>query len=354
MRTLWAHCCGQTISSSQVAAGRGFYSYNGTVAVASDLGRGGNTPVISIGNATADQFNKVTARSINTYTDDIYVAWRISRSSGTPNTNSFYPFKITNWGGNLIVGLLGTGAGNGSLTLVYAGGTVALSSAVTMNTTQQFVEIYCKPLSSNGILIMRVDGAEVYSATNLSFASFYMKPCLVHWSNTYSLVHYLQDPIIRDTNGGSLEWLGPLAFVHADLPNGDGAQTDFTADGGGSHYVNVDDTISNDATDKNRSVTVGNIELYTFPSLPSNIEVVHAVGIAATGNPVTANAGYYLEGRSRSSGGTQYAFGESKLGPATWQSNCLGFMDNNPATGVPWASKSAAEAYQLGVKHAVA
>lgn len=350
MRTLWAFSP-DVHSSAQVQAYRGFFSGSGTtnLTIVANAGRGGNTSVISFNSSSTAYAYCAIARGFQTDLPDLYVFFRINTASGGFGANTLGVVKGVNSAGTTIWELKQNGA-SGVLDLYYENNLVQ-AGAITVGVSSQVVEIYCKPLGSGaGILTMKVDGTTVYTSSSLTFANTegLNKVYFGQMANTGKT--YYQDLILQDTNGGSLTWLGVNTVLQADLPTGDGTTLNWTADGEGSHYVNVDETTSNDATDKNRSTSTGNIDLYTFPALPSTISTIHAVGVMVVNQPVAANGAAYMQGECRI-GSTNYNTSASALGASAWNDTCLPFFDVDPSTGAAWASRSAVDNAQFGVKH---
>jgi hypothetical protein len=354
VRTLFTHDCGASVSSSQIQAYRGFWSGAGTTNLTINSTGGRNsTPVIEIATAATNLVNYLVARPTPAENTNLYLFFRISTSNGTFLTmsSSYVVLKGTDNAGNELWSLRGNGGATGALDL-YREGSLVQAGALALSTSQQVVEIYCKPAgSSAGILIMKVDGTTVYSSSSLTFTltAGLNKVYFGNHAGTGNKLR-LQDIIIQDTNGDSLTWLGPLSVLLTDFPTGDGASVQWTADGGGSHYVNVDETTSNDATDKERSTSTGNVDLFTFSALSTTYSTIYSVGIVATNQPVNTGGACYLQSQCRV-GSTIYNGASSNIGASSWNQTCLAYFDKDPSTNAAWASRSAVDNAQFGIKH---
>src|SRR5690606_7067304 len=139
-----------------------------------------------------------------------------------------------------------------------------------------------------------------------------------------------------DTTGSANnDFLGDQV-VEGVFPDGDGASTDFTPTGGGSHYTQVDDpaTALNSA-DYVQSDTVGHKDYFTFADLTfieGGINGVAAV-VAASLDSLGSRT---MRVRFRNSGGTEYSSAGAKTIADTAVAEQLTLFEEEPVGAAAW------------------
>jgi hypothetical protein len=82
--------------------------------------------------------------------------------------------------------------------------------------------------------------------------------------------------VLDDQGTDQTTRIGPC-FIETVFPDADGTTNDFTAQGAGANYVEVDETTPDDDTTYNSSSTVNHKDLYGHAALTGNIGTVYAV-----------------------------------------------------------------------------
>lgn len=132
-----------------------------------------------------------------------------------------------------------------------------------------YVEWKVKIDPSTGTYEVRVDGVNVLSGTGANTrntANSTANQALINSLGGFTLT--FDDLYILNTSGSANnDFLGECR-IFTSLPTGDDASfKQWTPSTGTSHFANVDDNPPNDDTDFNSSATVGQIDLFTFPSI---------------------------------------------------------------------------------------
>lgn len=159
-------------------------------------------------------------------------------------------------------------------------GTVLGTSASTISTSYQYIEVFVTIHNSAGAYEVRVNGATVISGSgadtqstgNTSWNAIKFGNVSTGATGTRTMDY--DDLYIADGTN-SQTFLGDVR-VDALFPSGAGSTTQFTPSTG-SNYQNVDETNPNGDTDYNSSSNAGDIDTFATPDAPSSGAVIYAV-----------------------------------------------------------------------------
>jgi len=170
-------------------------------------------------------------------------------------------------------------------------------------------------ISDTGSVTIRVDGVEVIDLdpVDTQNGSTTTIGSLQINFGTGTVQLELDDLYILDTNGSAPQntYLGDCQVI-ALLPTGNGATSDFTPSTG-ANWENVDENPHSDDTNHNESSTGLDVDLYTYPTIPTitgGSTVVSLKVLAATKRPDSAYSDIELVARPAS---TNFFSGEFAL-----------------------------------------
>ena len=144
---------------------------------------------------------------------------------------------------------------------------------------------------------------------------------------------YIDDLYCLNTSGSvNNTFLGDSRIV-TNLPNADGASTQWTPSTGSTHYNLVNEANPNDDTNYVNSATAGQLDLYKYPSI-SISGAIAGVQITMCARKDDAGA-RTVSAEYRSAGGTNYA-GGSSFNPTPGYLMYRQVYDTDPATGSQW------------------
>jgi len=162
----------------------------------------------------------------------------------------------------------------------------------------QYVEVKYAPGSTTSYLEVRVDGVTVLRVTNQNLVSAgqaglvnYMR---LNGDGNQKL--YIDDWYLCDTNGTSFnDFLGDCV-VHALLPKSDAGMNQFAQVGGNGagHFTSVNELATDGDVSYLSSNTAGQTELFTVPTLPSDIVDVLAVAVNITARKQAPGLGTFV------------------------------------------------------------
>ena len=176
---------------------------------------------------------------------------------------------------------------NSDLTLTFKRGnstSLATSSNALVQGAWNYIELQYFTNNTTGTVILNINGEEGINATGLDtettgFPDGPSALWLGNVNNTSTDV-YFDDVIVMDNLGGKNDGFLGEVRIETIYPTADTAQADFTPQGAGDNYVEVDDgdTGPDADTTYNESSTVGHKDLFTMGNLATaNISAVHAV-----------------------------------------------------------------------------
>lgn len=247
--------------------------------------------------------------------------------------------------GTTQVNLIVTSAGalqvtrNGTQLGITAGG-------VIVGLTWYYIEMKVKIDPTTGTYEVRVNGVNVLSGTGANTrATANSTTNQLQMGPFASAGIYIDDLYVCNTSGSvNNDFLGECRIL-TSLPTGDGASTNWTPSTGANHWANVDDNPPNDDTDYNSDSTVGDIDLYTFPSV-SPTGAIGAVQVTICARK--DDAGVRQLSEVCRSGGTNFV-GANTFTMASTYSMYREIMETDPNTSAAWTNTGVNNA-QFGVK----
>ena len=122
-----------------------------------------------------------------------------------------------------------------------AGVILQTTEYVFKNARWHYLEIDIE-VQNGGDASVKVDGVEVLSATAQDFLNGASAINVVRFTNVNGTTRW-DDVVVMDAAGSELNALqGDMRLV-MDLPDADGAVTDWTSGNGGAHYTNIDEAL---------------------------------------------------------------------------------------------------------------
>ena len=208
--------------------------------------------------------------------------------------------------------------------------------------TWHYIECYAKIDNSVGEVILKVDGGEELNLTNQDtfHAGVNTNIASVAFSAIYSSIECWYDDLYIDDAG----FLGDIKVV-TKLPDSDGTHTDFTPQGAGSHYVEVDDTSPDDDTTYVEGKDKGDQESFGIPTTGLDGEIVGVQLTQYAKKTDVATCGIKNLVRV---GGTDYLASTERF-LSTGYNFFTDIWENNPDTSNPW-KKSDIDNAEFGVE----
>jgi len=230
------------------------------------------------------------------------------------------------------------GSVNGSTTLATSTNTLAAN-------TWYYIE-FKVTIGSSGSYQVNVGGVNWVSGTgNTQITANATTNEVAFYQNSSVQLAY-DDLYILNTSGSvNNNFLGD-SRIYTSLPSGDDASfKQWTPSAGTNHYANVSDNPPDDDTSYNSSGTVGQIDLFTYPSI-SPAGVIAGVQTVLTAKIDAAGTRTACE-ECRSSG-TNYD-GSNSFTLTTSYQMYRQIRETNPATSAAWTS-SGVNAAEFGAK----
>lgn len=251
--------------------------------------------------------------------------------------------------GNTHVQIEINGPGYISVRLGVTGAFYGFSTKKILFNKWYYIELKLTVDNSAGSVELRLNGETVVSASgvdtatsNLEFISNIRLGSIVSNNDVIATDIYVCDDVVPNN-----DFLGDIN-VEALFPSADGAVNDWTPQGGGDNYVEVDDTAPDDDTTYNSSTTINNRDLYEFDDISEDVDEV--LGVQVNVNARKENGPYRIIQDSIRSGGVNYE------GQGSEENFYLGdnyeirptMHDQNPNTSGQW-TESEVNAAQFGV-----
>lgn len=187
-------------------------------------------------------------------------------ASGATNGNDIFALSVA---GTNTVRVFTNG---GKLAIRNAGGTVIATGTTTIITgTWYYVEIKAVINGASGTAELHLNGAAEIASTTANFGSTGVDGVYLNSGGWHDLV--FDDLIVLDNTGTvNNDFLGDGRVVLLSA-TADGAHTDWTPTGGGSHYTQINDATPNGDTSYVSDATPGHIDTYTFSDVDSGATV---------------------------------------------------------------------------------
>jgi len=164
---------------------------------------------------------------------------------------------------------------SGAIRLVHGATSQDTATGILLADVFHYIELQFLVANSGGLFELKVDGVSVLSGSGLDTQTGANAGIdAIFFGSTGSHVLYtLDDVYILETTGGSPQdtFLGDIR-IDAVVPDGDGAQTEFTTTFPASpttHYTKVDEIPATADTDYNESGTNGHRDLFDYAALPA-------------------------------------------------------------------------------------
>jgi hypothetical protein len=215
-----------------------------------------------------------------------------------------------------------------------------------------YLEIKCV-IGSSGSVVVKVNGVEVINETGVNTQYYgsggaeFLRFGTPWDGNSWDTCRW-DDLVVMDDSGTTFnDFIGDVK-VDGVIPDADGFHTDFTPQGAGSHYVEINDRTgpTGVTTTYNTSSVVGDKDSYEFTA-PGDVPTILAVGIACcVDNPDTGVATIQPFWRI---GGVDYDTDVDWDMAATSVLQHFAWQELNPATGLPW-TKAVLTAAEFGIE----
>lgn len=194
---------------------------------------------------------------------------------------------------------------DGTLSMIRAGGTDGYGAGTILGTSSRafqtgvFSYIEWKvtlATGATGSYSLKMDGDEILTGSTVqtAFNATQWREFLLFAPYTTISENFnwdADDLYVADgtTSGDNNinDFLGDIR-IDAAFPTSDGANTAWSPQGAGSHYVEVDDNPSDDDTTYIDSTSVGNKDTYGFPNLAATGDTIKAVSILIHGKKVSS------------------------------------------------------------------
>ena len=238
-------------------------------------------------------------------------------------------------------------ATTGELEVYNGDGTLLASSGYTISPyVWYYIEFKVTINNTTGSFELKVLGVSQASGTNVdtqNTANATADRIQFEYHGTGSSINFWWDDIYICDGAGALnnDFLGDCR-VDALTPTADTAQADFTPQGGGANYVEVDEIVPDDDTTYVYSSTVGHRDLYTMADMPVSGAVF---GLQLAWRARKADAGSRSARRVLKSGVTT-DLGTSQPLSDTYQT-FLEIIETDPNTGSQW-SEAGVNAAEIG------
>lgn len=160
-------------------------------------------------------------------------------------------------------------AATGTLQVTRNGTVLATSSAGVVSAgVWQYIEFKAKIDPTTGTYEVRVGGVTVLSGSGANTRNTANSTTNQFKIATPSLTQLYFDDLYALNISGLVnsDFLGECRIL-TSFATGDGASSQWTPSTGTNHFAVIDETTPNDDTDYNSDANVGDIDLYTFPSV---------------------------------------------------------------------------------------
>ena len=263
---------------------------------------------------------------------------------GTVSGATFYPIWLKtddSWGINVAINT------NGSVSVIRNGTTLATSANTGVISANTWHYVVLKVLCDNsaGTYEVWVDGVSEVSGsgadTQEHTSKSYHNGIQLRAGNLSGAV-WFDDLYILDGSGSvNNDTLGPK-IVSAMLPSGDDT-TDWTAQGAGDHYVEVDEVVFDEDTTYIESSTANDQDIFDYGTLVS----ANVCGVQVTTDCRETEAqSFQLRTLAKSTGNTVNG-ADQAVGTTDWQGNSIVFEED--PDGASW-TPSTVNSTKFGVE----
>lgn len=153
-------------------------------------------------------------------------------------------------------------------------GTLLATGSISINlNTTYCIEVFYKPLNSDGQIIVKVDGVEDINYTGDTTNSSYENIAIVVIGGSNLAWQYVDDFIIDDS-----DWIGIGHTFVGGIITGAGSSSQWTSSTGSTNYSNIDEIPFSD-TDYNSTNTVDALDLYSTNDCFSGLNIDSITGI---------------------------------------------------------------------------
>lgn len=249
------------------------------------------------GTSLIDQSGRRGGYCINTQSKNNSSQWKLIWANPNPFDNQIiavgcaFKFPGDNSNDNVVISINGIGDVIAKVTLTTSEciqirrkpsttELVLYTSEILQSYTWYYVELKAKISSTQGFIQCRLNEQLIFEEYDVDTYSYYqegLQTYSVHFSNgTYDRM-WMDDIYILDTTGSkNNDFLGDIR-VDSIHPNGAGNHTDLTPSAG-NNYECVDETNMDD-TDYVEGANAGEIDSYTYGSVPTDIDDAAIFGI---------------------------------------------------------------------------
>lgn len=153
-----------------------------------------------------------------------------------------------------------------------AGTTIASGTTPITNATWHYLEIKAFANGASGTVEIHLDGVTEIASTTVNIGSTAIGQ--IFFQNGTNVHTIVDDIYVLDTSGSAPRntFLGDVR-VQTIYPNGDGAHSQWTPTGGGSHYTQVNETSADGDTTYVGDGTPGDIDTYTYGDIDGGATV---------------------------------------------------------------------------------